>query len=67
VAHKLARLIYAMLTKGTEYVDKGQAYYDERHRKRVISYLHKKAALMGFVLIPTQDKTIEIQSCDGCT
>lgn len=27
-AHKLARLIYSMITKGKEYVDQGQAYYE---------------------------------------
>jgi transposase len=27
-AHKLARLIYTLLTKGAEYVDQGQAYYE---------------------------------------
>ena len=31
-AHKLARLIYTMLTKGQEYTDQGQEYYEERHR-----------------------------------
>jgi hypothetical protein len=34
-AHKLARLIYAMLTEGEEYTDRGQAYYEERYRQRV--------------------------------
>jgi transposase len=29
-AHKLARLIHTMLTKGEEYTDQGQAYYEER-------------------------------------
>src|SRR5438105_938164 len=29
-AHKLARLIYTMLTKGEEYTDQGQDYYEER-------------------------------------
>jgi transposase len=29
-AHKLARLIYVMLTKGEEYTDQGQDYYEER-------------------------------------
>ncbi|MBI2745973.1 MAG: IS110 family transposase, partial [Burkholderiales bacterium] len=33
-AHKLARLIYSMITKGEEYVDQGQAYYEERYRQR---------------------------------
>jgi hypothetical protein len=35
-AHKLARLIYTMLTKGEEYTDQGQAYYEERYRERVL-------------------------------
>ena len=34
-AHKLARLIYAMLTKGEEYTDRGQDYFEERYRERV--------------------------------
>lgn len=67
VAHKLARLLDTMLTKGTEYVDKGQAYYEERYRERVISNLHKKAAAIGFILMPAQDKATEIQSCNGYT
>jgi transposase len=28
-AHKLARLIYTMRTKGEEYTGQGQAYYEE--------------------------------------
>jgi transposase len=53
-AHKLARLIYTMLTKGQEYVDKGQQYYEERHRERAIHYLSQRAAKLGMqvVLIP---------------
>jgi transposase len=51
-AHKLARLIYTMLTKGTAYVDQGQTYYEERYRERVVNHLHKKAASMGFALVP---------------
>jgi transposase len=61
-AHKLARLIYAMLTKGTEYVDNGQAYYEERYRQRVIYHLNKKAVAMGFVLMPADEKTTKMQS-----
>jgi hypothetical protein len=66
VADKLARLIYTMLTKRTQYVDKGGAYYEERYRERVIRNLNKKAADMGFILTPAREKTIEIQSCDSC-
>ena len=30
--HKLARLVYTMLTKGEEYTDKGHDYDEERYR-----------------------------------
>lgn len=51
-AHKLARLIYTMLTKGTEYVDRGQDYYEERYRQRVVHQLNRRAASLGFTLTP---------------
>jgi transposase len=51
-AHKLARLIYTMLTKGTEYVDKGQDYYEERYRQRVLYHLTVRAQKLGFNLTP---------------
>jgi transposase len=54
VAHKLARLIYAMLTKGASYVDQGQDYYEERYRQRVLFHLKKKAAALGLQLVPLQ-------------
>ena len=46
-AHKLARLIYAMLTKGEEYTDPGQEYYAERDRQRVLWCLNQRAEKMG--------------------
>ena len=51
-AHKLARLIYLMLTRGQEYVDRGEAYYEERHKQRVIASLRRKAASLGMQLTP---------------
>ncbi|MDD5410651.1 MAG: hypothetical protein PHF31_04435 [Methylobacter sp.] len=51
-AHKLAWLIYAMLTKGEEYMDQGQEYYEEKYRQRVIKNLTKRAEQIGFQLIP---------------
>ena len=51
-AHKLARLIYLMLTKGEEYTDQGQQYYEERYRERVVRNLNKKAAELGMQLVP---------------
>lgn len=51
-AHKLARIIYAMLTKGQAFVDQGEAVYEERHRQRALRNLASKAAALGFALAP---------------
>jgi hypothetical protein len=51
-AHKLARLIYVMLTRGEEYTDQGQLYYEERYRERVVRQLNKRARQLGFELVP---------------
>lgn len=51
-AHKLARLIYTLLTKGSEYVDQGELYYEERHQQRVLHHLTKRAQTMGYHLVP---------------
>lgn len=56
-AHKLARLIYTMLTKGEEYTDKGQDYYEERYQKRVVRQLTLRAEKMGFALVPAEKPT----------
>ena len=52
-AHKLARLIYAMLTHGQEYTDRGQDYFEERYRQRVLHILAQKAKAMGMQLVPS--------------
>ena len=53
-AHKLARLIYTMLTKGEEYTDQGQAYYEERYRERVLRQLQQRAKKMGMKLVTAE-------------
>lgn len=53
-AHKLARQIYTMLTKGQEYTDQGQDYYEERYRKRVLRALSQRAAKLGMQMVPIQ-------------
>jgi len=50
MASKLARLIYRMLRFGQEYVDRGTAHYEEKHRQQQIQFLTKKAAQYGFTL-----------------
>lgn len=54
-AHKLARLIYAMLTKGEEYTDQGQDYFEERYRQRVLHNLAQRAKTMGMQLAPNEN------------
>jgi transposase len=56
-AHKLARLIYAMLSHGQEYTDRGQDYFEERYRQRVLHNLAQKAKAMGMQLIPSENPT----------
>ena len=53
-AHKFARLIYAMLTKGEEYTDQGQEYYEERYRERVLRHLAQRAEKMGMKLVASE-------------
>jgi transposase len=53
-AHKLARLIYTMLTKGEEYADQGQQYYEERYRQRVLHHLAQRAEKMGMKLVNSE-------------
>jgi len=53
-AHKLARLIYRMLRFGTEYVDQGQDYNEQRYRARVVSTLTRRAAALGYTLVKTE-------------
>ena len=53
-AHKLARLIYTMLTKGEEYTDQGQDYYEERYRQRVLWHLTQRAKKMGMQLVAAE-------------
>jgi len=51
-AHKLARIIYAMLKNQTEYRDAGEGYYEEQARQRAIRSLKRKAKKLGFGLVP---------------
>lgn len=53
-AHKLARLIYALLTRGQAYVDRGQAYYECQYQQRVVRSLKKRALAMGYALTPME-------------
>lgn len=51
-AHKLAKLIYAMLTKGEHFVERSEQDYEVQHRERSLRQLQRKAALLGMRLEP---------------
>lgn len=50
-AHKLAKIIYNMLRYGAEYMETGQAYYEEQYRDRKIKNLKKQAIELGLHLV----------------
>jgi transposase len=51
-AHKIALIYYAMLTKGTGYVELGQQAYEQRYKERRIDHLKVQAKSLGFQLVP---------------
>lgn len=53
-AHKLARMVYFMLTRGEAYVDQGQRRYEEQQRQRSIVALKRRAAALGFEVNPVE-------------
>jgi len=48
VAHKLARMVYFMLTRGEEFVDQGQQRYEEQQHARSVAALKRRALALGF-------------------
>jgi transposase len=54
-AHKLALVFYAMLKNQTEYRDPGVDYYEIRYRETMLNSLSRKAASLGFTLVPIQE------------
>lgn len=51
-AHKLARIIYFTLKNQISYADPGVDYYEKRFHELAVKKLNRRAAMMGFQLIP---------------
>lgn len=51
IAHKLARMVYFMLTRGEAFVDQGQQHYEEQQRQRSIAALSRQASALGLRLV----------------
>jgi hypothetical protein len=52
-AHKLARIMYAMLKHRSSYQDSGAEAYEQQYRDRVLKNLNRQAARLGFHLEPS--------------
>jgi transposase len=50
-AHKLAIRIYHVLKYGSDYVDKGQDYYERAYQERVLKSLNRRAKELGYQLV----------------
>jgi phosphosulfolactate synthase (CoM biosynthesis protein A) len=51
-AHKIARIIYAMLRDQSEYIDPGAHFFEEQYRQRALKNLQRKAKKLGFSVVP---------------
>jgi transposase len=51
-AHKLARIIYAMLKNQTEYIAPDPELYEAQARQRAVKSLKRKAHKLGFQVLP---------------
>jgi hypothetical protein len=54
-AHKIARILYAMLTHHRPFRDMGAEEYERRERQREIARLEKRAAKLGFKLLSVSE------------
>jgi transposase len=50
-AHKLGRLVYALLKHGQAYVAQGQQEYERQYRERMVRHLTRKAKELGYELL----------------
>jgi len=61
-ANKLAKLFYLMLKHGTDYVDRGEHYYEEHYRDRVVKNLKRRAKAMGFEMVALTEN-VNVETC----
>ncbi len=55
-AYKLARIVYAMLRHGTEYVERGMDFYEKEYRRRAMNNLKRNARSLGYKLVPLEEE-----------
>ena len=53
-AHEIARLVYAMMSKGTEFVERTMEVHEHAHRERKLFNLARQAGKLGLALLDPQ-------------
>ena len=51
-AHQIARLIYAMITRGEDYVERRIAHFEGERRERKLRHLQRQARHLNLTLVP---------------
>lgn len=49
-AHKMARTLYYMMLRKTDFEDSGEDFYTKLNGEKTLRYLKKKAESLGYVL-----------------
>ena len=57
-AHKLARIVYHLLTTCEPYAESQLAQHEALYRKRLESRLHAQARALGFQLVPVTGQSV---------
>ena len=55
-------MIYHLLRHGTEFVDVGEAAYEQQYQKRILHNLTRRAAKLGHILVPLNNLPPELQA-----
>ena len=66
-AHKLARIMYSMLRYGQNYIDQGAEYYETQYRQRVLRAAQRRAAQLGYHLIPASNGQAQVSVAPAST
>ncbi|MGL4421880.1 MAG: hypothetical protein ACRCZF_14525 [Gemmataceae bacterium] len=61
-AHKLARIVYALVRFGGEYVKQSQSEYESLNRDRLERSLRKRAKELGYEVVKKPEAAAEV--CD---
>ena len=61
-AHKLAKIIYAMLKHGKEFIELSQTDFEEHHKEKTFANMQRKASANKTALIRSQMPFIPLMS-----